>query len=185
MKIIVRLYSDFSGDELAALNMVGVPVGWPGEVNEVEDEAEVPSGWSAMTAEEITTQKATNQSAYDAWLASRVPIPPTPEDDTSVIQLSSPEYVTIMTRLPRSGLFLILFNAVARVKTLEYGIFVDDILLEDTYRTISYPITTPSPLTTTTLIELNGQQTVTVKCKTTVGLNVTISNRSLIMMQQG
>ena len=185
MKIIVRLYSDFSGDELAALNMVGIPVGWPGEVKEVVDEADVPTGWSVMTVEEITAQKAANQSAYDAWLASREPVPPTPEDDTSTIQLNSPDYVTIMTRLPRSGLFLMLFNAVAKVKGLEYGIFIDDVLVEDTYRAINYAITTPSPLTTTALEELNGQQTVTVKCRTTAGSNVTISNRSLIMMQQG
>lgn len=183
MKIIVRLYSDYSEAELAVANMTGVPGGWPAETREIEDEGAVPTGWSVMTPEEITAQKAANQSAYDAWLVSRIPIPPEPEDDTSTIQLNSPDYATIMTRTPRSGLYLILFNAVARVKGLEYGIFIDDVLIEDTYRSISYSITTPSSLMTTTLKELNGQQTVTVKCKT-IG-TVTISNRSLIMMQQG
>jgi hypothetical protein len=184
MKIIVRLYSDLSTEEKEQKNVVGIPDGWPAEISIVEDEAEVPTGWSVMTQEEITAQKAANQSAYDAWLVSRIPIPPEPEDDTSTIQLNSSDYTTIMTRLPRSGLFLLLFNAVARVKTLEYGIFIDDVLVEDTYRSISYAITTPTPLTTTALVELNGQQTVTVKCRT-AGTNVTVSNRSLIMMQQG
>ena len=183
MKLIVRLYSDYSEEELAVSNMTGIPGGWPAETRQIEDEEEVPSGWSVMTAEEIVAQKAANQSAYDAWLASRVPVPSESDDDTSTIQLNSSEYTTIMTRLPRSGLFLMLFNAVARVKTLEYGIFIDDVLIEDTYRSISYSLTTPSSLMTTALMKLNGQQTVTIKCKTTG--TVTISNRSLIMMQQG
>lgn len=184
MIMIVRLYGSLTNEEKVELNVVGIPDGWPAEVTFIEDEDPVPEGWSAMTNEELAAQKATYQSAYDAWLESRIPIPPTPEDDTSAIQISnsSNTYIPIMTREPRRGSYAVLFSANAVTKNLSYRIYLDGTPILESERTSTFSIASATTLTTHAETDVIDGQSISVRVMTA---NATITNRSIVLIQKG
>jgi hypothetical protein len=182
MRMIVRLYSDLSLDEKTAINVIGIPDGWPAEVSYAE---EVPSGWIEMNEVQLASQKVTYQSAYDAWVASRIPTPPTPEDDTSTIQgnISNGNYGKIMSRSSRNGFYAVFFNANANVTSIKYRIYIDEDPVEDSERSITFLEPTDTILTTHADIVLNNQS-ISVRYTSLDGSGVTITKRSLVLVQK-
>jgi len=183
MIMIVRLYSDLSIDEKIALNVVGIPDGWVAEVAYAE---EVPSGWIEMTEEQIASQKATYQSAYDAWIVSRQPIPPTPEDDTSTIQgnISNGNYGKIITRYPRRGYYAVFFNANVTVTSVKYRVYVDEDPVIESERSITFIEPTDTILTTHAEVYAFDNQSISVRYTSLDGSNVTVTKRSLVLVQK-
>ena len=186
MIMIVRFYGDLTSDEKVDLNVTGIPDGWPAEISLIDDGQAVPSGWIAMTQEQLDTQKSTYQAAYDAWVASRIPAPPTPDDDTSIIQVnaSNGTYSQIIRQNPRRGEYAVFFNSDAVVQTIKYCIFLDDVPVTDSEREISFLIPTPVTLATHADIYVLDNQTVSVRVTTLDGFVANIAKRSMILVQK-
>ncbi len=183
MRMIVRLYSDLSTEEKTVLNVIGIPDGWPAEIALAE---EVPSGWVEMTEGQLAAQKAANQTAYDAWVESRIPTPPDPEDDTSTIQgnISNGNYGKIITKSPRRGAYAVFFNANAVVTSVKYRVYVDDVFVEDSERSITFIEPTDTILTTHADIYVFDNQSISIRYTSLDGSNVTITKRSLVLVQK-
>ena len=184
MIMIVRLYGSFTEDEKATLNVVGIPDAWPAEVAHIEDDQPVPDGWVVMTNEEFEAQKSLYQTAYDAWIASRIPPTPEPDDDTSPIQINSPNaYISIIRRMPRRGSYAIFFNASASVKVLDYRIYLDDNPISESERTAIFSKKTDTILTTHAETYVSDGQVISIRVMTTGG-PATITNRSIVLIQK-
>ena len=182
--MIVRLYGSFTEDEKVILNVVGIPDAWPAEVSLIDDEMPVPDGWVAMTSEELVAQKATYQSAYDAWVESRIPPTPEPDDDTSPIQINSPNaYISIIRRMPRRGSYAVFFNANASAKVLDYCVYLDDEPISESERTSIFSKKTDTTLATHAETYVSDGQMISIRVMTTGG-PATITNRSIVLIQK-
>ena len=183
--MIVRFYSDLTNDEKVALNVVGIPGGWPAEVAYIDDNAEVPAGWAAVTNEDLATQKALNQAAYDAWVASRIPPEPTPSDDTSTVQLhTNGNYVPIISRNPRRGSYAVFFNANAQVENVNYRICLEGEASNESERVAYFLIPTETTLSTHAEVYVLDGQAISVELATNNGTAATITKRSMVLIQK-
>lgn len=84
---LVKKAIALTNEELENLGLIGVPTDWP--VIVAPNQTPVPDGFSVMTIEEIAELKLTNQTQYDAWLASKMTAP----------QPQEPIHVDIITDL--------------------------------------------------------------------------------------
>ena len=184
--MLVRLYGNLTEDEKTALNVIGIPDGWPAEVAYADAQQPVPAGWVVFTAEELEDQKALHLAEYTAWIESCIVAPPDPTDDTITIQatISNGNFLTIMSRAPRRGSYAVFFNASAVVKSIKYGIYLDDVSIVDSERDASFSKLTPTILAAQADLYVLDGQTISVRLTSLDGSPVTVTKRSIVLIQK-
>ena len=72
MNYLIRKASTYTSEEQAALGITGIPNDWPIEIIAVVDP--IPDNYILISDVDLVQLKADNQSAYDAWVTSKVDV---------------------------------------------------------------------------------------------------------------